>query len=358
MKSILFLVLLLTLQISTANATTTSVKIIPGEKYLNEVQGLISNAKTSIDLLEFNFFSESGSTRELANQLIKLKSQNPNLRIRIALESEKDLAIPTGAAFRNNITKNLFANSGIEIYPITGIRENSIKGVSHAKAICIDQVILLAGSTNWTNTSINLNNEMNAEINSFTIGHAFTNYYNQLILKSSIMYPSKAIDENVSLITDTDYFDELIYRIKQIKQNETIDIQMYFFAYRTEKDLQVKQIINELIQAHNRGAIIHIMLEQNANSNISPEVTEANFNVAKILKDNGISEIYLDPANKISHTKMVIFNSKTILLGSTNFYRGDFNENHQVNFIINDLNEATWLQNYFVNKIKNEGIRF
>ena len=77
---------------------------------------LLNSATTSIDVLQFNFFSESGHVLGLANELIGLKAAHPQLRIRVALEVEKDADKPKGAATRNKLTQALLEKGGIEVH--------------------------------------------------------------------------------------------------------------------------------------------------------------------------------------------------------------------------------------------------
>ncbi len=84
-----------------AAPATTSLKLIPGENYLTEIQNLIQAARSSATILHFNFFTENGETRRLAELLKSRKRQTPNLVINIVLEGEKDSDKENGAAARN-----------------------------------------------------------------------------------------------------------------------------------------------------------------------------------------------------------------------------------------------------------------
>ncbi|MGZ3698530.1 MAG: phospholipase D-like domain-containing protein, partial [Bdellovibrionota bacterium] len=257
------LMILAALVLGTIAPAQAGFKIIPGEEYLKEVLPLLASARSSIDLLQFNFFSENGHVRDLAQRLVKIKAAHPEIRIRVALESEKDLGAPKGAATRNNLTKQLLQKSGIEVYPVYGLRDGDIHGVSHTKAIAIDRQTVLAGSTNWTNTSLDKNNEMNLLVNSGELGEAFTRYFDSVISDPSKMHPLTVQSGAVTLLTDTTYFETVRSLIERSSEGDSLDIGMYFFAYRTDADTQAKTLFDELVAAHQRGVKIRLLLERN-----------------------------------------------------------------------------------------------
>jgi len=116
---------------ATAMAGSTDARLVPGERYYDELMALLARDFTvadSIDILQFNFFSENGVVRQIADRLKAIKSAHPALRIRIGVEGEKDADRPRGAAARNKVTREYFAGTGIEFYLITGIRDGETRG--------------------------------------------------------------------------------------------------------------------------------------------------------------------------------------------------------------------------------------
>lgn len=68
-------------------------KLVPGEAYFTTLMELLSHPRAdndSIDVLQFNFFSEKGHIREIADRLIEIKRRQPSVKIRVVLEGEKD----------------------------------------------------------------------------------------------------------------------------------------------------------------------------------------------------------------------------------------------------------------------------
>src|SRR5689334_747554 len=65
----------------TAKATTakTSYQLDANGAYFPDLMKLIGGAKQSIDLVQYNFFSESGESKQVADALIAKKKANPTL---------------------------------------------------------------------------------------------------------------------------------------------------------------------------------------------------------------------------------------------------------------------------------------
>ncbi len=355
----LIAILLFCTQSLSAYATTTSVKAVPGENYLAELQHLIKSARSSVTILHFNFFTENGETRKLAELLKSRKLQNPKLAIDIILEGEKDLDKDNGAAARNHLTQDFFAGSGINVHFISGLRQDGKKpGVTHAKAVVIDDT-LLSGSTNLTNTSLTKNNEFNVAVHDPKAAN-FTRAYMQALLKNSNkLYPNALSLESVKVLTDDAFLPEALKIIGEANAGDALNIATYFFRTGGEDDQDADKILAAVLQAKTRGAKIKFYLERNTNPQVNPDITRANMNTAKRLVDAGI-EVYLDPQDKISHAKMILLDGKKkiLLQGSTNLFRGDLNENHQVNIRVDDASVIAKAQTWLATKIAYEGSHY
>lgn len=324
--------------------------VVPGENYVTAVNALLDGATKSIDILQFNFFTDqSGPIQDLMNRLIAMKAAHPEMRIRVAAESVKDGSDPHGVAGRNAATLAKLQAAGIEVYPVHGV--DGTNGVSHAKAIVVDGTKVLAGSTNWSNTSTTKNNEMNILSESPAFGCAFTSWFEQVITDPGHAHPLEVNDGHVTMITDTTYLQHALDVINGAKT--TLDFSMYWFSYRSDKDVEAKAIFDALAAAVKRGVKIRGFLERNDGS-FSPGVYAANKIVAQKLLDAGV-ELYFDPAKKISHTKMIVADGSTVLSGSTNWAQGDLDDCHQVNWLIHDKKVAAEMDAWLSDKMANEG---
>lgn len=343
-------------------ATAPAIKFVPGESYDVVLTELLSKPLApgaSVDFLQFNFFTESGHARALGEKLKALKAQNPASRVRVVLEGEKDADMALGAATRNKLTQAFFAGSGVDVRLISGLRQGAIKGVTHAKAVRVGDVVL-SGSTNLTNTSLDKNNEFNVLVQSEKIAQALTAFVDDLVEDSTRLHAVLANDGAATMMTDDLFFDQALALIKGAGAGDSLDLTTYFFAYRTDADAKAKRIFDEVVAAQGRGAKVRIYLERNANHDVNQDITRANLQIAERLDAAGVGRVYLDPQDKISHAKIIKISGphrNAALIGSTNIFRGDFDENHQVNFLIEQEDLVAALTAYLNQKFAYEGTK-
>ena len=360
-----------------ASEASAKVKLVPGEEYFSELTKLLSEplgADVSIDVMQFNFFTDTpGHVRDIGNQLKAIKAAHPEIQIRVALEGEKDKnkADGKGSAQRNQKTVEFFAGSGIEIHLIHGLRSGSIKGVTHAKAVRVGNK-LLSGSTNLTNTSLDKNNEFNVLVDSKKIAKDFEHYLSDVIQNPGRLSSVNSVAGKATMLTDSLYLDEALKLIKSAKNGENLVLTTYFFAaFRKGNDGQelagdekADSVFAALVTAHERGVNVRVFLERadvTPGSNLNGDITKSNLNVAQLFEEAGLTTVYMDKPDKISHAKIIKVSGERraeALLGSTNIYRGDLDENHQVNFLLKDPQVVHAITEWIDAKIQNEGTEF
>jgi len=162
----------------------------------------------------------------------------------------------------------------------------------------------------------NFRNKMNNNINS-------SNEYRFAVNNKSVLPHIFEIE---------DHFLEII----NSSQIELVIVMAYFSP--------VKKFTEAIISAKNRGVKVSIMIPEHAN--FQDDLNKKT--VKKLMKatNNGIN-VFLSP--KMAHTKL-IFNEKTVSLGSANITKKAFNQLSELNFTIertdsqfcNNLNEKAW----------------
>ncbi len=330
---------------STFDATTTTpvtshgVKLIDNQQYLPELMSLLDGAKTSIDLIQYNFFSESGDAKSIVDKLIAKKQANPKLAIRLFIEGDHG----TGAA-RNLLTVAKLKAAGIDVVL------DSKNLITHAKAVSVDGKHVLAGSHNMTNTSMDKNNEVSLSITSTPLAKAYTTYFNQLVADPSHLHPTTTKSGNVTMLTDTAYEDQLLDVIS--KATTSLDASMYDFNF-DGKDPKAKEVMDALVAAAAKGVKVNIWLEQNSDASVDPEITKNNEAAAAYLRAHGVT-VNLDDPTQISHQKFIIRDQQELLMGSTNWTENDFNERHQINWRVADPKLAQSLVGILKNEIATE----
>ncbi len=108
--------------------------------------------------------------------------------------------------------------------------------------------------------------------------------------------------------------------INLIHQAQTsIDLQMYVFTN--------EQIALELIDASKRGVNVRVILEKRTQSYNLEKIVDA-------LKQGGVEVCWASEKYKLTHTKMMIVDDKTVFVGSTNFSKSALLENREASVIL------------------------
>src|SRR5581483_6473181 len=151
---------------STSHVTT---RLIDNQQYLPELMSLLDGAQKSINIAQYNMYSESGDAKAITNKLIALKKDKPDLQINVFMEGDHG-----DGATRNQATAARLKAAGINV------QLDSKNLITHEKVVSVDGSKVLAGSHNMTNTSMDKNNEVSLSINSGTLAKAYDKYFQQL----------------------------------------------------------------------------------------------------------------------------------------------------------------------------------
>jgi phosphatidylserine/phosphatidylglycerophosphate/cardiolipin synthase-like enzyme len=303
-----------------AGATNPPVKVVANRDYLPQLMSMLDSAKKSIDIVQYNLYSESGDAKSIVDKLVALKQKNPALKIRVFIEGDHG-----DGAKRNLLSVKTLQAAGIDV------QLDSKNLVTHAKGVCVDGTKVLAGSTNMTNTSMDQNNEVSLAIDSAAVGKAYESYFAQLLKDPSALHSGKSQVGNLTLLTDAAYYPQLLTTIKSAKK--TLDASMYDFNFGGD-DAKAKSVMDELVAAAKRGVKVRVMLEQSS-SDFAPEITAANKKAYAYLQANGV-DVHLDSPTQISHQKFIVGDGKDVLLGSSNWTTSDFDQRHQINWHVKD----------------------
>jgi phosphatidylserine/phosphatidylglycerophosphate/cardiolipin synthase-like enzyme len=139
----------------------------------------------------------------------------------------------------------------------------------------------------------------------------------------------------VMVLTDRDYFPQVSRMLASA--DKSIHILLYSVNYYTDyPDSNVNLLIDSLEAASARGLDVRIIADEYA--------TEKP--VISLLKERGINIKY-DSKDTTTHAKLIIIDSKIIIIGSTNWSHYALDKNHEASVIINSPPLAAQLENYF-----------
>jgi phosphatidylserine/phosphatidylglycerophosphate/cardiolipin synthase-like enzyme len=323
---------------TTRAARSKPIQVVANTDYAPAAMKLLDSATKSVDLVEYNFFSESGDARALRDKLISLKKDKPDLQIRLFIEGDHG-----DGAKRNLATVKALQAAGIEV------KLDSKNLVTHAKGICVDGARVLAGSTNLTNTSMGQNNEVSLQFDSRAIGKQFEAYFEQLEAAPAELHSSTTQIGHVKMVTDGDYKAQLLDTIATAQH--TLHASMYDLDF-SGRDPAAKEVADALVAAAKRGVKVTLMLEQSSGT-FAPDITKHNEEAYAFLKANGV-DVHLDKPDQISHQKFIVGDGRDVLLGSTNWTQSDFEKRHQLNWRIDEKKLGARLVSLLNSEIKQD----
>lgn len=144
---------------------------------------------------------------------------------------------------------------------------------------------------------------------------------------------------DIKLVTNRDYFPVVRDLIR------LSDEYIYFVIYVAKLDgyNQVSMLLDELVQAKERGIDIKVLLDSSSYDN---NLNVSNFAFAETLKKYNIPVRFDDP-DTTTHCKFGIFDGEKVLIGSTNWTYSALEKNNEVNILISDKDIALELKKYF-----------
>lgn len=125
----------------------------------------------------------------------------------------------------------------------------------------------------------------------------------------------------------------------------SIDIILYEMKFY-ETNNSVRQLEDALISAHNRGIEVRILLDQSEWAKRITDLTKENWKTKEYLEENGLT-VKLDSLKETTHTKLVIVDGRTVILGSTNWGFSAFERNNEVDVMLKESRAAEYYNQYF-----------
>jgi len=162
---------------------------------------------------------------------------------------------------------------------------------------------------------------------------------------TTLAFPAK----DCQLILDSEYTKVVREAIRGAQKS----VQMMMFEasyYQRYPDTPSNLLIRELIAARKRGVKVAVILEQGESTD---RTSQRNVLTGKMLAKEGV-EVTFDPPTLTTHTKLLVIDSETVILGSTNWTYSALTKNHEVSVLIRSPEMAKALADYFA-KVKASG---
>jgi cardiolipin synthase len=145
------------------------------------------------------------------------------------------------------------------------------------------------------------------------------------------------------LILNDEYFQVAHREIQSAK--ESIYLISYLFLLYDYQDAYSNRLLNDLLEAHNRGVDVHVILEYPKPEYMKEEGPE-NQKAYEKLREAGI-DVRFDSAERTTHNKVLIIDRETIIVGSHNYTFDGLRYNNETSLLIRDRNKAKRMIEYF-----------
>lgn len=118
---------------------------------------------------------------------------------------------------------------------------------------------------------------------------------------------------------------------------ESIYVAMFIISLHPEhKDSKTYQLCNSLIKAKERGVNVKVVLDQNVDfmeEDHRWEIEGKNEEAYKYFKSNGV-DVFYDDKYKYTHSKTIVIDEETVIIGSTNWSVSAFERNNESSVLI------------------------
>ena len=148
--------------------------------------------------------------------------------------------------------------------------------------------------------------------------------------------------EGVEVVTDRQYAQVVCEAFGRARSS----IRMMMFEaryYEHHRNSPTNALIEELIAARRRGLDVRVILERREEND---RVNAGNLKTGAILSRGGVEVMY-DPPTTTTHSKILIIDGETSVVGSTNWTYNALEKNHEVSVLIRSPQVARTLQDYF-----------
>jgi len=140
----------------------------------------------------------------------------------------------------------------------------------------------------------------------------------------------------VENILDRDYFSTVRRELMGAKSSVTVCL--YLVTLRADQKSNVFQLMESLNTIHRTGVAVQVILDQNIDFSVGDGAGQAmiegkNTPAYTYFKDRGIP-VYFDDASTYTHSKVVVIDKETVILGSTNWTDSAMNRNKETNVLI------------------------
>lgn len=214
---------------------------------------------------------------------------------------------------------------------------------THAKLIVIDERVTIVGSSNWNYPSYTDTYQSNVELVSEEVGGFYGKVFDAVWAGESlgkIKLPELSGGEAIVPLISTGE-NRSYYRVaKEMIESAQASINLVLFKitrYPEFRSSKSNKLLEALVQARERGVELRIVLDVNT---WSDDVNRSNRETALWLLGQGVEKVSFDSLASTTHSKVLIVDGDSVLLGSTNWSYYSLSKNLEADILIHDSSEV------------------
>lgn len=298
--------------------------------YYDELLDSVEEAESSISVLmaTANYYPEypDGLQNRLYDALVDAKDRGVKIRIVLDKSDWSEEITKT-----NRETARYLRDRGLRVkFDDPGI-------TTHAKTVIVDEEEVLLGSSNWNFPTYTETYQANLKLVSGEVGRFYGRFFDAVWrgetpehLRLPEISEGKAIVPLVSTKKSRAYFEAARQLIKDAEKS--IELVLFKITrYSSFGESKSNLLTEELVKARNRGVEVRIVLDVNT---WSEEINQSNRETALWLLGKGVKEVKFDSPEVTTHSKVLIVDGESVLVGSSNWSYYSLAENLETDVVI------------------------
>ncbi len=195
----------------------------------------------------------------------------------------------------------------------------------HAKLVVVDRAVVVLGSTNWNRYAFAEHEQANVAIENDQVGAAFATYFDRLwdgrLAEDGVGFDLAATrSDGPTLVPLPDGPGTSLYATLLLdllaRARRSVHVAMYRLSvYPNYPDSVANELVKGLVAAAGRGLDVRVLIDD---CRTYASSAEANLASAIHLYQHGI-EVRFDRPERTTHTKLVVLDGESVVLGSTNW---------------------------------------
>jgi phosphatidylserine/phosphatidylglycerophosphate/cardiolipin synthase-like enzyme len=338
-----------TILVSVILLTSTAAEAVSGELtvtplldtpenrvYYNHLIEEIRGAKDSIKVMMSTADNYPKHPDGIQNELFDALgvAADRGVKVRVLLD-ESDFS--SSITETNKTTAKLLRDRGLKV------KLDDPKVTTHAKLIVIDDRTVIVGSSNWNYPSYTETYQSNVKLTGERVAVFYSRVFDAVWAGESfekVKLPELPEGSSIVPLISTGENRSYYNMAKELIKGARESIYLVVFKitrYPEFQESKSNQLLKTLVEAKQRGVDIRIILDVNS---WSDDVNQSNRETALWLLGQGVENVSFDSLTSTTHSKVLIVDGNSVLLGSTNWSYYSLSKNLEADILLKNTHEV------------------